>query len=167
MHELDDVGDEAKQRRGIDVDRQRKAVHVRFRAVGNRRQQHHLRPAAMGLLANLLADDRPLVHVRAVGQMQIVRLRRPQRQHGHLVGIGFGVGVVGFREDVRTHGEDLDFRFWILVCRSFGRRGFSFGDRARFVAFGRYLCAGVSSCCELLETAEVSQVGVGDWQPVR
>ena len=100
---LHDVGNEAKQRRRIDVHRQRKAAHVRLGAVGNRRQQHDLRPAAVRLFANLLADDRALVHVGAIRQMQIVRLRRPQRQHGDFVRVVFGVGVVGFGENVVTH----------------------------------------------------------------
>ena len=79
------VGDHREQRRGVQVHGQRKGHLIGFGAVGNRRQQHDLRPAVVGRLANLLADRLALEHVGAVGQVQIVRLGRPARQHGHFV----------------------------------------------------------------------------------
>ena len=48
----------------------------------------------MGRLADLLADGVALEHVGAVGQVQVVRLGRPERQHGHFIASVADVGVV-------------------------------------------------------------------------
>jgi hypothetical protein len=58
----------------------------------------------MGLFANLLADDRALVAIGAIRQMQVMRLGRPQRQNRDFVGVVFGVAIIGFGKDVRSHG---------------------------------------------------------------
>ena len=69
----------------VQVHRQRKLHLVGLGAVGHGRQQHDTRaPARWASAQARFGDHLDLERVGAVGEMEVVRLGRPQRQDGHL-----------------------------------------------------------------------------------
>mgnify|MGYP000340827336 CR=1 FL=1 len=55
-------------------------------------------------LLDRFANDAPFEMIHPVRQVQVVRFRRPQRQHGHFVAVLLHVGVVGFGKFPGGHG---------------------------------------------------------------
>ena len=81
---VDQVGDHPGDGRRVEVHRQGEPHLVGLGPVGQRRQQHDPGPPLVGPRAGALGDHLDLEGVGAVGQVEVVRLGRPQGQDGHL-----------------------------------------------------------------------------------
>jgi len=73
------------KRRGVQVHGEGELRLVGLRAVRNGGEQDHAGAAAMGFGTYLFAHRVALQRIHAVGQMEVMRLGRAKRQHGHFI----------------------------------------------------------------------------------
>ena len=83
----------------VQVDGQREFTQVGLCPERDGWQGDHRCASAVGVLANALAHFVRFENVRAVGQVQIMGFRRPQRDHRDVVSLLFDITVVGFGQD--------------------------------------------------------------------